>query len=85
VTKAWFFLYADKYAGLLHWLLVEATESNEVLRFREVYSTLLMWPIRCFLREAFLLALVDVCQSVRGRAMREFSLWLGMPWGHPTG
>ncbi len=70
-----FFLYADKYAGLLHWLLNDATESNDVLRFREVYSALLM-ANSLFLREVFLLAVLMYVDQFGAEQLWEFSLWL---------
>lgn len=70
-----FFLYADKYAGLLHWLLNDATESDEVLRFREVYRALLM-ANSLFLREVFLLAALMYADQFGAEKMWEFSLWL---------
>ncbi|MGL5335800.1 MAG: DUF262 domain-containing protein, partial [Enterovibrio sp.] len=70
-----FFLYADKYAALLRRLVVEPTDSVEVLRFREVYEKLVM-ANSLFLREIFLLAAVMFADQFEDEMLWEFSLWL---------
>lgn len=70
-----FFLYADKYGALLRRLVVEATESNEVLRFREVYEKLTM-ANSVFLREVFLLASLVYADQFDDERLWEFSLWM---------
>lgn len=70
-----FFLYADKYAALLRRLVIEPTESSEVLCFREVYEKLLM-ANSLFLREIFLLAAISYADQFEDEKLWEFSLWL---------
>jgi hypothetical protein len=70
-----FFLYADKYAALLRRLVTTPTESNEVLRFREVYEKLIM-ANSLFLREIFLLASLMYADQFDDVKLWEFSLWL---------
>ena len=70
-----FFLYADKYAALLRRLVVEPTDSVEVLNFREVYEKLVM-ANSLFLREIFLLAAVMFSDQFEDEKLWEFSLWL---------
>lgn len=70
-----FFLYADKYAALLRWLMVEDAESAEIMRFREVYEKLLM-SNSVFLRETFLLASLMYADQFDDERLWEFSLWL---------
>ncbi|MFC7411815.1 DUF262 domain-containing protein [Hydrogenophaga atypica] len=70
-----FFLYADKYAALLRRLVVDPTDSVEVLHFREVYEKLLM-ANSLFLREIFLLAAVMFADQFEDEKLWEFSLWL---------
>lgn len=70
-----FFLYADKYAALLRRLVSDTTESPEVLRFREVYTTLLM-ANSVFLREIFLLAALMYVDQFDDERLWEFSLWM---------
>jgi hypothetical protein len=70
-----FFLYADKYAALLRRLVSDATDSSEVLRFREVYTSLLM-ANSIFLREVFLLASLMYADQFGEEKLWEFSLWM---------
>jgi len=70
-----FFLYAEKYSALLRRLVVEPIESNEVLRFREVYEKLMM-ANSLFLREIFLLAALVYADQFDDEKLWEFSLWL---------
>lgn len=70
-----FFLFADKYAALLRRLVVEPNDSNEVLRFREVYEKLMM-ANSLFLREIFLLASLMYVDQFDDEKLWEFSLWL---------
>jgi hypothetical protein len=70
-----FFLYADKYAALLRRLVVEPTDSMEVLLFREVYEKL-MQANSLFLREIFLLSAVMFVDQFDDEKLWEFSLWL---------
>jgi len=70
-----FFLYADKYSALLRRLVVESTDSGEVMHFREVYGNLLM-ANSVFLREIFLLATVMYVDQFDDERLWEFSLWL---------
>lgn len=70
-----FFLYADKYAALLRRLVVEPTDSVEVLHFREVYEKLVM-ANSLYLREIFLLAAVMFVDQFGDERLWEFSLWL---------
>lgn len=70
-----FFLYADKYASLLRYLVVESTNSLEVKRFREVYEKLIM-ANSAFLREAFLLGTLMFADQFDDERLWEFSLWL---------
>jgi len=70
-----FFLYADKYASLLRWLVTDLTDSNEVTRFREVYATLIA-ANSLFLREIFLLASLMYVDQFGDESLWEFSLWM---------
>lgn len=70
-----FFLYADKYAALLRRLVVEQTDSNEILRFRVVYQQMMM-ANSLFLREVFLLASLMYTDQFDDEKIWEFSLWL---------
>lgn len=70
-----FFLYADKYAALLRRLVVEPTDSMEVLLFREVYEKLMQANL-LFLREIFLLSAVMFVDQFDDEKLWEFSLWL---------
>lgn len=70
-----FFLYADKYASLLHWLVTDPTASVQVTRFREVYAALMM-ANSLFLREIFLLVSLMFVDQFGEEKLREFSLWL---------
>lgn len=70
-----FFLYADKYAALLHRLVAEPTDSLEVRLFREVYEKLVM-ANSPFLREIFLLSALMFADQFDDEKLWEFSLWL---------
>lgn len=70
-----FFLYADKYASLLRGLVVDATDSDEITRFREVYTSLVMMN-SLFLREVFLLASMMYVDQFGEERLWEFALWL---------
>jgi hypothetical protein len=70
-----FFLYADKYASLLRWLMREAVGLPEVDRFREVYHKLLM-ANSLFLREVFLLASLIYVDQFGDEKLWEFALWM---------
>lgn len=70
-----FFLYADKYAALLHKLVLEPTDSVEIGRFREVYEQLVM-ANSLFLREIFLLSALMFFDQFGEEKLWEFSLWL---------
>ena len=70
-----FFLYSDKYSALLRRLILEPTDSSEVLRFRGVYEKLLM-ANSLFLREVFLLASLMYIDQFDNERLWEFSLWL---------
>lgn len=70
-----FFLYADKYAAMLRRLVSDATDSQEILRFREVYTKLMM-ANSLFLREVFLLASLMYTDQFGGEKLWEFSLWM---------
>jgi hypothetical protein len=70
-----FFLYADKYAALLRRLVVEPTDSAEVMHFREVYKRLVM-ANSDYLREIFLLSALMFVDQFDDERLWEFSLWL---------
>lgn len=70
-----FFLYANKYAELLRWLMVEPTGSRELIRFREVYAKLLL-ANSIFLREVFLLVSLLYADQFGEEQLWEFSLRL---------
>lgn len=70
-----FFLYADKYAALLHKLVLEPTDSVEIRRFREVYEKLVM-ANSLYLREVFLLSALMFFDQFGEERLWEFSLWL---------
>jgi hypothetical protein len=70
-----FFLYADKYASLLRGLVADATDSVDVMRFREVYASLVM-ANSIFLREIFLLASLMYVDQFGDEMLWDFSLWL---------
>jgi len=70
-----FFLYSEKYAALLRWLVVAPNDSNEVLLFRSVYETLLR-ANSIYLREVFLLATLIYVDQFGDKKLWEFSLWL---------
>lgn len=70
-----FFLYADKYAALLRYLMVESNDSDEIIRFRKIYTELMM-SNSLFLREIFLLASLMYIDQFGEAKLWAFSLWL---------
>jgi hypothetical protein len=70
-----FFLYADKYAALLRRLVSDASDSAEIIGFREVYEKLMMANSH-FLREIFLLASLMYADQFDDERLWEFSLWM---------
>jgi hypothetical protein len=70
-----FFLYADKYAAMLRWLMRDATTDRDVLRFRDVYSQLVR-KNSLFLEEIFLLAALFYADQFFSERLWAFSLWL---------
>ena len=70
-----FFLYADKYASLLRVLVTDETDSDEIMRFREVYEKLVM-ANSLFLREIFLLASLMYVDQFWAEKLWEFALWM---------
>lgn len=71
-----FFLYADKYASLLRCLMADVTDSDEILRFREAYTALMMPADKPFLREIFLLASLMYLDQFGDEKLWEFGLWM---------
>lgn len=70
-----FFLYADKYASLLRFLVTDVTDSDEIMRFREVHTSLIA-ANSLFLREIFLLASLMYVDQFGDEKLWEFSLWM---------
>ncbi len=70
-----FFLYADKYASLLRGLVSDATDSDEVMHFRDVYEKLVM-ANSLYLREVFLLASLMYVDQFGDERLWEFALWM---------
>lgn len=70
-----FFLYTEKYAALLRWLVVNPEASQEVKRAREVFHKLL-GANSLYLREIWLLGLVSFADRFGDDQLFEFSLWL---------
>ena len=70
-----FFLYADKYASLLRWLVTDETDSAEIKHFRKVYTSLVL-ANSLFLREIFLLASLMYVDQFGEEKLWEFALWM---------
>jgi len=70
-----FFLFADKYSALLRRLVLEPTDSREIMGFREVDKHLMM-ANSLYLREVFLLASLMYFDQFDEEKLWEFSLWL---------
>lgn len=68
-----FFLYADKYAALMRWLVLESTEDMQVLRFREVFTTMVKTN-SLYLQEVFLLATLVYADQFGSDELWAFSL-----------
>lgn len=69
-----FFLYAEKYGALLHWLLAEGTNSAERLRFQRIYNEL-MGANSIYLREIFVLGALMYADQFGEERLWEFALW----------
>ena len=70
-----FFLFADKYSALLRRLVLDPTDSREILGFREVDKHLMM-ANSLYLREIFFLASLMFFDQFKEEKLWEFSLWL---------
>lgn len=69
-----FFLYANKYAALLRWLLLDETKDVERVRFREVHEKLLR-KSSLYLEEVFVLGALCYVDQFGHERLWEFSLW----------
>jgi len=69
-----FFLYAEKYGALLHWLLAEGTNSAERRRFQIIYTEL-MGANSIYLREIFVLGALMYADQFGEERLWEFALW----------
>lgn len=70
-----FFLYADKYAGLLHRMIHSDSSDPDILAFREHYKAVVE-ANSVFLKEAYLLAALMYLDQFGTNRLFEFSLWL---------
>ena len=69
-----FFLYAEKYGALLHWLLAEGKNSAELRRFQRIYTEL-MGANSIYLREIFVLGALMYVDQFGEERLWEFALW----------
>jgi len=70
-----FFLYADKYAAMLKWLMKDDDVDEDVRRFRDVYRRLVR-KNSLFLQEIYLLASMVYADQFGSDRLWAFSLWL---------
>jgi hypothetical protein len=70
-----FFLYADKYAALVHEILHAKHPSDEVRAFCTFHEQVVA-PLSVYLREAYLLACVMYVDQFGHGGLLEFALWL---------
>jgi hypothetical protein len=70
-----FFLYADKYADLLHWLFHETTTTADVYEFRRFHARVIKAQSQ-YLRELFELAVLMFVDRLGCQQLFEFALWL---------
>lgn len=70
-----FFLYADKYAGLLHRLMHEETNDADIVAYRDYYEKV-VGANSLFLKEVYLLASLMYLDQFGSERLFEFSMWL---------
>ncbi|WP_346798050.1 DUF262 domain-containing protein [Halomonas sp. Bachu 37] len=70
-----FFLYAEKYATLLNWLLHDETEDAEVVAFRGFYNRVVA-TLSPYLRELYKLAALMYVDQFSSVQLMRFGLWL---------
>jgi hypothetical protein len=69
------FLYTEKYAALLRWLMTGPPPSPQVARAREIHDHLVM-ANSGFLREIYVLSLLAYVDRFGDELLFEFALWL---------
>ena len=70
-----FFLYAEKYASLLQWMILHETDSKDLIAFRRLYNELVMVN-SVYLREIFLLSSLMYADQFGDHKLWEFGLWM---------
>lgn len=70
-----FFLYANKYAALMRWLMLVPTEDQQVKSYRRVFDTMVK-ANSLYLQEVFLLASLVYVDQFGNDRLLAFSLWL---------